>query len=44
MSDDVLPGNKILSVDTGNKPIGSTGVMNGKTIKVIGPNQIEVVD
>jgi hypothetical protein len=39
-----IPGPKIISMPTGNKPIGSTGKLpNGKKIRVIGPDQIEEV-
>ena len=41
---DILPGAKTIEMDTANMPIGQTGVLNGKKIRVIGQNQIEVID
>lgn len=41
---DILPGAKVMEMDTNNMPIGQTGVLNGKKIRVIGQNQIEVID
>lgn len=34
----------VISVNTGNKPVGSTGMMNGKKIRVIAPGQVEVLE
>ncbi len=41
---DILPGSKTIEMDTANMPIGQTGVLNGKKIRVIGQNEIEVID
>lgn len=38
------PKPKIIKMNTGNKPIGATGTINGKRIRVVGPNEIEVLD
>jgi len=38
------PAPKIIKTNTGNKPIGATGTINGKRIRVVGPNEIEVLD
>ena len=34
---------KGLSMPTGNKPIGSTGMLNGKRVRVIGKDQVEEI-
>ncbi|WP_442498801.1 hypothetical protein [Methylobacter sp. sgz302048] len=36
--------NNIISIPTNGKAIGSTGMMGGKRIRVVGANQIEVLD
>jgi hypothetical protein len=38
-----MPGAKILSKPTGDKPIGAIGTLNGVKVRVIGPNQVEEV-
>lgn len=42
--DSAKPAPKIIKMNTGNKPIGSTGTMNGKRIRVVAPNEIEVIE
>lgn len=39
-----MPKTKVIQMNTGNKPVGSTGTINGKRIRVVAPNQIEVLD
>jgi hypothetical protein len=38
-----LPSARFLYVQTGQQPVGSTGVLNGKRIKVIEPGKVEVL-
>ena len=44
MSANMLPGHNVIDADTNNMPIGQVGTLNGKKIRVIGQNQIEVID
>jgi len=40
----ILPGRNIVDADTGDAPIGTVSKLNGQNIRVIGQNQVEVIE
>jgi len=44
INQNILPGRNIVDADTGDAPIGTVSKLNGQNIRVIGQNQVEVIE